>query len=306
MSSLGRVAKPKSGVVKKLKTGDGLKDVVTIIDSNILSETIGQSLQTNLSSNGITCRTNVTTKNLVKWQRKNQQTFVQNDENIELSDKFTDEDFILKIISAHEFNAEIDRKTVMTTMQRLTNENPSKRFTIIVYGIKEFCRTNKNVGRHLFETALTELQVLLNVNNRLIETSADLNIIVLQFTKSIADIPYKQQQREQLDGQNFYVTNDNKDCVAVKGTTGLSSLWQHHLTKLPMVALETAESIIAEYPMPRVLLEAYDNGSNGPDLLANIPVRRAGGPLTSVRKVGPELSRKLHALYTNIDPNYVL
>lgn len=53
-------------------------------------------------------------------------------------------------------------------------------------------------------------------------------------------------------------------------------------------------------------LQAYDNSSNGPDLLANIPVRRAGGPLTSVRKIGPELSRKLHALYTNIDPNYIL
>lgn len=65
----------------------------------------------------------------------------------------------------------------------------------------------------------------------------------------------RKQQAELLDDQNFYVTNDNKDCVAVKGTTGLSSLWQHHLTKLPMVALETAEAIIAQYPMPRALLE---------------------------------------------------
>lgn len=66
---------------------------------------------------------------------------------------------------------------------------------------------------------------------------------------------FRQQQAELLNDQNFYVTNDNKDCVAVKGTTGLSSLWQHHLTKLPMVALETAEAIIAEYPMPRTLLD---------------------------------------------------
>lgn len=137
----------------------------------------------------------------------------------------------------------------------------------------------------------------------------------------------RKQQAELLDDQNFYLTNDNKDCVAVKGTTGLSSLWQHHLTKLPMVALETAEAIIAQYPMPRALLEvwqwhylysatgfdfydhifqAYDNNPNGHDLLANIPVRRAGGPLTSVRKIGPELSKKLHALYTKTDPDFVL
>ncbi len=118
--------------------------------------------------------------------------------------------------------------------------------------------------------------------------------------------PCRKQEADSLGGQNFYVANDNKDCVAVKGSTGLSSLWQHHLTKLPMVALETAESIIAEYPMPRSLIEAYDNNPNGHDLLANIPVRRAGGPLTSVRKIGPELSKKIHALYTNTDPDFVL
>lgn len=75
--------------------------------------------------------------------------------------------------------------------------------------------------------------------------------------KSCIVILSRKQQAELLDDQNFYVTNDNKDCVAVKGTTGLSSLWQHHLTKLPMVALETAEAIIAQYPMPRALLEVW-------------------------------------------------
>ncbi len=110
---------------------------------------------------------------------------------LQLSDKFIDEDLVLKLISADELNEEIERKSIMATMQRIKTENASKSITIIVYGLKEFCRRNKNVGRLQFETTLTELQVLLNVNNRLIETSADLNITVLQFSKSIADIPYK-------------------------------------------------------------------------------------------------------------------
>lgn len=110
---------------------------------------------------------------------------------IELSSKITDEDFILKIISAHELNDEIERQTIMATMQRMTAAYQSKRITIIVYGLKEFGRKSKNVGRHSFEKTLAELQVLYNVNNRLIETSADLNITVLQFSKSMGDIPYK-------------------------------------------------------------------------------------------------------------------
>lgn len=76
-------------------------------------------------------------------------------------------------------------------MQGMKTEYQSKKITIIVHGIKEFCRKSKNVGRLSFEKTLTELQVLLNVNNRLIETSADLNITVLQFSKSMGDIAYK-------------------------------------------------------------------------------------------------------------------
>lgn len=41
-------------------------------------------------------------------------------------------------------------------------------------------------------------------------------------------------------------------------------------------------------------------------MLSNIPVRRAGGPLTSVRRIGPELSKKVHKFYTCDDPDYVL
>lgn len=102
MSSVGRMTKTKSGTTKKLKTGDGLKvcgvektviiiptdveynfqDIRTIIDSNILSENIGKSLSANLTANGISCETNETTKGFIKWQRINQQIFVQNNDNV--------------------------------------------------------------------------------------------------------------------------------------------------------------------------------------------------------------------------------
>lgn len=110
---------------------------------------------------------------------------------IQLTDKFTDEEFILKIISAHELNEEIERNSIISTVQGIKTENPSKKITLVIYGIKEFCRRGKNVGRYAFERTLTEIQVLMNVNSRLIETAADLNITVLQFSKSVGDIPFK-------------------------------------------------------------------------------------------------------------------
>lgn len=62
---------------------------------------------------------------------------------------------------------------------------------MIIYGLKEFCRKSKNVGRLAFETKLTELQIQMNVCHRMIETAADLNITIVQFSKSIGDIPFK-------------------------------------------------------------------------------------------------------------------
>lgn len=55
--------------------------------------------------------------------------------------------------------------------------------------------------------------------------------------------------------QNFYLANDNKDCIQVKGEIGLTNLWQRHLTKIPAITLESAEAIIAKYPMPSKLIE---------------------------------------------------
>lgn len=51
------------------------------------------------------------------------------------------------------------------------------------------------------------------------------------------------------------MANDNKDCIQVKGEVGLTNLWQRHLTKLPSITLESAEAIIANYPMPSKLIQ---------------------------------------------------
>lgn len=95
--------------------------------------------------------------------------------------------------------------------------------------------------------------------------------------------------------------------MQVKGEAGLSSLWQHHLMKLPGVTLETAEAIMQSYPMPSNLIDALDSGDvNGPLLLSNIPIRRAGGSLSAARKIGAETSKKVCALYTITNPDYVI
>lgn len=58
-----------------------------------------------------------------------------------------------------------------------------------------------------------------------------------------------------MSGQNFYLANDNKDCVQVKDNIGLTNLWKNHLCKFPSVTLDTAEAIIQKYPTVSKLIE---------------------------------------------------
>lgn len=154
--------------------------------------------------------------------------------------------------------------------------------------------------------ALTELQIVDNCCHRILETAENLAATVAQFTKAIAEIPFKKQEQEKFSDVNLYLSNDNKDCVRVDGTAGLSRLWQQHLTRLPLVTLETTEAIINKYSKPSLLFEAYNNSINGADILADLKIRRAGGPCTAERRVGIELSRKIHTLYTSLNPDEVL
>lgn len=57
----------------------------------------------------------------------------------------------------------------------------------------------------------------------------------------------RKDREEQMLDQNFYLMNDNKNCVPVLGTVGLSNLWKNHLCKFYSVTLDTAEAIIKEY-----------------------------------------------------------
>lgn len=97
---------------------------------------------------------------------------------------------------------------------------------------------------------------------------------------------------------------DNKDCVKIQGINGLARLWQQQLQKIPLVSLEISQSIANVYPMPKTLFDAYSkNPLDGPSLLAEIPVRRRAGPLTSVRKIGLEMSKKIYILFSSLDEN---
>lgn len=68
--------------------------------------------------------------------------------------------------------------------------------------------------------------------------------------------------------------------------------------------LEKSTAVAAAYPSPSNLVRAFQAG--GPDLLKDMEVRRNDNVLGGSRKIGPDISRKLHTLLTSRDPDTVL
>lgn len=117
---------------------------------------------------------------------------------------------------------------------------------------------------------------------------------------------FRKLKNDQQENENFYFANDNKDCVRVVDNVGYGRLWQQHLIKLPFITLETAEAIMSVYPMPKNLLDAFQSSSSPETLLKDLPVRRAAGPLTTSRRLGPEMSRKIYQFYHSMNPQELL
>lgn len=109
-----------------------------------------------------------------------------------LDEKYQDEPILLHIMTAAELNSFVIGNLLFSRIKTIKNNYPAKEMTLIVFGLKEYCRTNRaNAGRFAFESALTELQLLHNVSHRLLDTAEDVAQVFIQFSKSIAEIPYK-------------------------------------------------------------------------------------------------------------------
>uniref|UniRef100_A0A1B0C8C0 ERCC4 domain-containing protein n=1 Tax=Lutzomyia longipalpis TaxID=7200 RepID=A0A1B0C8C0_LUTLO len=217
------------------------------------------------------------------------------------------ENFLLYIMQGQDMLDSIKGKEFMGRIESLRGLFPTQSVVLMIYGLKDcFRKSTRDVSRFDIEMALVEAQILHNCNHRLLESPADLAATVIQFCKSIAEGPFKKGEIEKALTEDCYFSNNSKDNVKIQNGVGYSRLWQEHLIKFPHVTLEVAQAISTEYPMPHLLMDALQTSADPENLLTNIPVRRSGGPLATQRKVGQELSKKIHKLYTTENPEEIL
>lgn len=109
-----------------------------------------------------------------------------------LDEKYQDEVILLHIMTAAELNSYVTNNKLKDRIETIKSNYPDKELSLMIFGLKDYCRNNRtNAGRFAFETALTELQLVYNISHRLLDTAEDVAQVFLQFSKSIAEKPYK-------------------------------------------------------------------------------------------------------------------
>ncbi|XP_062137242.1 crossover junction endonuclease EME1 [Drosophila sulfurigaster albostrigata] len=283
---------------KRIRPGECLKYVRLVLDTGLQQHSLGQELIALLNSTDLKYEIrSLPARNCILWERNvGQQTFAAG--SAALDDAWQMEPQLLKIFSKREFQEQQLGCLGVQLHEAFTISNC--KFTVIVPRL----RGNE-------ANALIELQLLqqLQVEQLPPPHAQELLGLLQRYTKAIAETPYKRQRQAILGSFKKYLANDNKQCVRVEQGHGFGRLWQQHLNRLPLVTLEVAESIIAQYPCPKRLLAHFHNDpKDAIQLLADIKIKRSNGPqpLQSERRIGNVLSTKLHTLYNTRDPNTLI
>ncbi|KAL0118090.1 hypothetical protein PUN28_009040 [Cardiocondyla obscurior] len=318
-------------ILKDTRPGECLKFMEVNLDQGIDRIILRGEIERTLQDAGV--KYNVTNELIlssITWQRNIEENYIDADNSIRTNKRIQLENYAVVIWSSYEAVRHVAEDTFCTSISKIMDLIPNYNITLIIYGMEEYFaywkkkkskRNSKNkepgfnskdtqrfdalpnVSRQQLEMCLAEIQIIHKCTSRLIETSKDLALLVYQYTKSISEIPYKLQKKENQESKfDWYVMGDNKNTVRVdKDGNGLKRLWQQQLCQFNLSSLETSEAICTVYPSPLQLIKAYRNCTpdEGINLLKDIAMRRAAGPLTTVRKIGPELSKKMYVMFTS-------
>nr|XP_056719410.1 crossover junction endonuclease EME1 [Euleptes europaea] len=158
------------------------------------------------------------------------------------------------------------------------------------------------------EEALVGLQLHTGIQVRVLESWKEFADFAGMFTKAVAEAPFKRERDK--TSFSFCLEGDWIGGIKVdRSGKGLLQVWKRQLQQFNRVSLEMANAIVAKYPSPLLLVQAYrttPSERERQNLLAEIPVRRGDGVTATTRRVGPELSKRIYLQMTSHNPNLSL
>ncbi|XP_023584314.1 probable crossover junction endonuclease EME2 [Trichechus manatus latirostris] len=156
------------------------------------------------------------------------------------------------------------------------------------------------------EEALVLLQLWAGLDVLLVASWQELSEHVCAFTRALAQRPYKQLRESQALSfctAGRWAASER----AARHSRGLLGTWWWQIRQFNRVSPAVADAVVAAFPSPRLLQQAYVACSSERErlaLLADLPVEvgQGGRP----RRVGPDLSRRLYLFLTTCNPDLLL
>ncbi|XP_032358982.1 essential meiotic structure-specific endonuclease subunit 2 isoform X2 [Etheostoma spectabile] len=154
------------------------------------------------------------------------------------------------------------------------------------------------------EEVLVYLQLYKNISLVFLEGWQEVTNYVCAVTKALSKHPFK-LLTEQAE-LPFCVDGSWASGVRVeKDGSGLIQVWSRQIQQLNRVSPAVASTVIAAYPSPQLLLQAYQSLASEEDrkgLLAALLVKSGG----KERRIGPEISARVYRCFTAQNPELVL
>uniref|UniRef100_A0A8C6TS65 Essential meiotic structure-specific endonuclease 1 n=1 Tax=Neogobius melanostomus TaxID=47308 RepID=A0A8C6TS65_9GOBI len=227
-------------------------------------------------------------------------------------------------------------RTLTSWIQELQGRHPQKDISLVVIGLEQYFRSNKaqsqkkmreavvgveqggakrkkkagaegalpELSRVEVEEAVVHLQLTTGVCVHFLSAWKDFTEHITMATKAVAEAPFKRERDN--SGFSFYLDSKWAGGQKVDRTgKGLLQVWRRQIQQLNRVSADMASAVLATYPSPHLLTQAYHSCQterDKMDLLSDIPIRRGEGVTSTVRRVGPELSKRLCVLMTATDP----
>ncbi|KAJ8363637.1 hypothetical protein SKAU_G00124680 [Synaphobranchus kaupii] len=173
---------------------------------------------------------------------------------------------------------------------------------------KEGAQPLPDVTRVEVEEALVDLQLHTGVQVHFLPSWKEFSNYIAMSTKAVAEAPFKREREK--TGFSFCLESEwAGGCKADRGGKGLIQVWKRQIQQLNRVSPDIASAVLAAYPSPQLLAQAYGRCRADREklsLLSDVLIRRGEGVTSTTRRVGPELSKRLFLLMTSSDPQQVL
>uniref|UniRef100_A0A3P9MDJ4 Essential meiotic structure-specific endonuclease 1 n=1 Tax=Oryzias latipes TaxID=8090 RepID=A0A3P9MDJ4_ORYLA len=164
------------------------------------------------------------------------------------------------------------------------------------------------VSRVQVEEAVVHLQLHSGISVHFLPSWKEFADYIAMTTKAVAEAPFKREREK--TGFSFYLESEWAGGHRVdRGGRGLLQVWKRQIQQFNRVSPDMAAAILAAYPSPQLLLQAYaqcHTETEKTSLLSDLLIRRGEGVTSTTRRVGPELSKRIFLTMHSPDPERTL